>query len=89
MAALSRVHETSMARDNATNFALQLGVASLQIVLLRCCTCCCDVAACVAATLRCYVWLQCCGATVRVVATLRVADDVRRCSSRGCNTAAL
>ncbi|CAK9263608.1 unnamed protein product [Sphagnum jensenii] len=59
MAALSGLRETSMAKDNATNVALQLGAASLQIVLLRRCT------------------------------SLRVATTLRRCSSRGYNTAAL
>ncbi|CAK9211998.1 unnamed protein product [Sphagnum troendelagicum] len=35
-----------------TSTANDLGVASLQIVLLRCCTCCCDAVARVGATLR-------------------------------------
>jgi hypothetical protein len=53
MAVLSGVHETSMARDNVMNVALQLGATSLQIVLLRRCSLrCYDVATCVAATLR-------------------------------------
>jgi len=36
MVALSGVRETSMARDNAMNVALQFGAPSLQIVLLQC-----------------------------------------------------
>jgi hypothetical protein len=37
MAALLGVRKTSMARDNTTNVALQLGAAALQIALLRRC----------------------------------------------------
>jgi len=65
MAALSGVREMSMTRDNAMNVALQLGAVSLQIVLLRCTTCCCDVAALQLAWLRCY------GATTRMATLLQ------------------
>jgi hypothetical protein len=96
MAALSSVREMSMVRNNATNVALQLGAASLQIVLMQCCTCCCGT------TIRVVVALQlallwrynsrCYGATTRVAVALQLAllrrNDVASCKLRCCGAAA-
>jgi len=86
MAVLLGVRETSMAKDNATNVTLQLGVTSL-----RCCTCYCGAAR-VATTLQLVLLQRCgvasCGAPSCDAAALQ-ATTLWRCNSHGCNAAAL
>jgi hypothetical protein len=95
MAVLSGVHETFMARDNATNIMLQLGRLRHCNSQQRCSAQCCGAALLQIALLR---W---CGAAARIAATLQrsklwrcgVASydttTLRRSSSRGCNAAPL
>ncbi|CAK9861748.1 unnamed protein product [Sphagnum jensenii] len=81
MATLLSMRETSMAKNNATNVALQLVVASLQIVLLRCYTCYYGAAR-VAAALQ-LALLRRCDVVSCDIATLQVAT-LRHYSSCGC-----
>jgi hypothetical protein len=91
MAALSGVRETSMARNNATNIALQLGVASLQIVLIwRCSSYCCGAVSCDTAALQVARWRRC-SLRACVAAALQLAwlTMLRHYNSHCCGVAAL
>ncbi len=87
MATLSGVHETSMARNNAKNVALQVGTLRRYNSQHRCCV----AAACVVAALQ-FVLLWrcsscCCDAALHVAAALQFVL-LRRYSSCCCSAAA-